>query len=122
VGGVAYYLLTGTHVFAGETIVEVCSHHLHTAPEPPSKRAENVPRDLEAVILKCLAKPAGDRYADANALADALAACDAAEEWSDDLGEEWWKLHRAEAVQARPKFSTRPNATPEAVEIDLAVR
>jgi len=120
VGGVAYYLLTGTHVFSGETIVEVCSHHLHTAPEPPSKRAENVPRDLEAVILKCLAKPPADRYADANALADALAACDAAEDWSDDLSEEWWKLHRAEAVQARPKFSNRPSATPEAVEIDLA--
>ena len=30
--------LTGGHVFDGETVVEVCSHHLHTVPERPSAR------------------------------------------------------------------------------------
>src|SRR4029450_10441937 len=35
-GGVAYYLLAGRHVFEGRTVVEVCGHHLHTAPVPPS--------------------------------------------------------------------------------------
>jgi serine/threonine-protein kinase len=37
-GAVGYYLLTGTHVFGGATTVEVCSHHLHTRPVPPSER------------------------------------------------------------------------------------
>jgi len=36
-GAVGYWLLTGTHVFAGGTLVEVCLHHLHSEPEPPSR-------------------------------------------------------------------------------------
>jgi serine/threonine-protein kinase len=31
-GAVGYRLLTGTHVFDGRSIVEVCSHHLHSVP------------------------------------------------------------------------------------------
>src|SRR5690606_31795371 len=38
-GAVGYFLLTGEHVFSGRTVVEICSHHLHTEPEPPSSRA-----------------------------------------------------------------------------------
>jgi eukaryotic-like serine/threonine-protein kinase len=120
VGAVAYYLLTGTHVFAAETIVEVCSHHLHTMPEAPSKRADGVPRDLEEVILRCLAKSADERYADARALEDAFLACDAADDWSDDLAERWWKRNHAQAVEARPKIEQRPSEIPgAAVEVDL---
>ncbi len=37
-GAVGYFMLTGTHVFTGATLVEVCSHHLHTAPVAPSER------------------------------------------------------------------------------------
>jgi len=37
-GAVGYFLLTGEHVFTGKTIVEVCAHHLHTDPVPPSER------------------------------------------------------------------------------------
>jgi serine/threonine protein kinase len=37
-GAVGYFALTGTHVFEGSTLVEVCSHHLHTPPEPPWTR------------------------------------------------------------------------------------
>jgi eukaryotic-like serine/threonine-protein kinase len=123
VGAVAYYLLTGTHVFEAETIVEVCTHHLHTAPEPPSQRVDGVPRDLEQVVLRCLAKSAGERYASARELEDALLGCDAAEDWSDDLAEAWWKANHAQAVEARPKFEQRPSEIPaSAVEVDLEAR
>ena len=37
-GAVGYWLLTGTHVFRGNTVMEVLAHHLHSAPEPPSIR------------------------------------------------------------------------------------
>src|SRR5262249_24073034 len=33
VGAVGYFLLTGRPVFEGRTVVEVCTHHLHTEPE-----------------------------------------------------------------------------------------
>jgi eukaryotic-like serine/threonine-protein kinase len=37
-GAVGYYLLTARHVFAGSSVVEVLSQHLHQTPEAPSMR------------------------------------------------------------------------------------
>src|SRR5262245_28747399 len=34
-GAVGYWLLTGSHVFRGRTVVEVYAHHMHTPPEAP---------------------------------------------------------------------------------------
>jgi serine/threonine-protein kinase len=75
-GAVGYFLLTGQQVFEGETMVEVCSHHLHTAPIPPSERlGRTIPRDLERLILACLAKDPGDRPQTATDLDRQLAGC-----------------------------------------------
>src|SRR5262249_45274226 len=38
-GCVAYWLVTGKLVFEGPGAVKVMSDHIHTQPEPPSKRA-----------------------------------------------------------------------------------
>jgi serine/threonine protein kinase len=47
VGAVAYFLLTGQHVFDGRTVIEICGNHLHTPPEPPSLRlGRPVPAEL----------------------------------------------------------------------------
>ncbi|HEY5955211.1 MAG TPA: serine/threonine-protein kinase, partial [Polyangiaceae bacterium] len=68
-GAVGYWLLTGTHVFGGESMFEVCAHHLHSVPEPPSTRlGVPVATDLEALLLACLAKRPEDRPASAHAL------------------------------------------------------
>src|SRR4029077_236110 len=51
VGAVGYFLLTSVPPFSGNTLVEVCGHHLHSAPVPPSKRRGSpIPRRLEALI------------------------------------------------------------------------
>ena len=103
-------------------MVEVCSHHLHTKPESPSVRlGETVPADLEAVILKCLEKDPAKRYADADALAHALDACESIDEWSADLASAWWNVHKGEALDARPKIS-RPSRLPGPVAVDLQGR
>jgi hypothetical protein len=71
VRAVGTYLVTGTHVFGGTTTVEVCSHHLHTQPEPPSQRlGQTVPGGLEQMILACLEKDPARRPASAAELAD----------------------------------------------------
>jgi serine/threonine-protein kinase len=73
VGGVAYWLLTGTPPFEGTSLIEICSHHLHTPVEPPSKRlGKPVPEDLERIVLRCLSKSREDRPESARALADLL--------------------------------------------------
>lgn len=93
-GAVAYFLVTGGDVFEGRTVLEVCSHHLHTAPEPPSARIDGtLPADLEAVILGCLAKSPADRPADARALMAALAACGDAGAWGEADARAWWQRH-----------------------------
>src|SRR5262249_50632086 len=56
-GCVAYFLLTARPPFSGNSIVEVFAAHLHQMPKPPSLHAPApVPRDLEALVLRCLEK------------------------------------------------------------------
>ncbi len=93
-GAVAYFLLTGVPVFEGRTAMEVCAHHLHTAPVPPGRRnGRAVPADVEAVVLRCLAKEPDARFATAAELVDALAACDDAATWSAKDAAAWWSTH-----------------------------
>ncbi|NOU28458.1 MAG: serine/threonine protein kinase [Polyangiaceae bacterium] len=96
-GAVGYWLLTGTHVFGGKTILEVCAHHLHTAPDSPSARLEApVSADLEALIMSCLAKRPEDRPASANVLRERLRGCAAYGQWTNARGAQWWAAHRRE--------------------------
>ena len=82
-GAVAYYLLTAHAVFDGQSVVEICSHHLYTTPIPPSERLRRpLPEPLEGVVLCCLAKKPSDRFEDAHALLKALIAC-GLPEWTD---------------------------------------
>jgi serine/threonine-protein kinase len=69
VGAVAYFLVTGTPPFDGNSVVEVCSHHLHTTPSSPSERLGSaVPAKLDALILRCLAKEPRQRPDDVELL------------------------------------------------------
>ena len=75
-GAVAYFLLRGAPVFQGRSIIEVCSHHLHTAPAPLSDTlGDGVSDELESIVLDCLAKDPAARPASAAELSRRLAAC-----------------------------------------------
>ena len=94
-GAVGYWLLTGTHVFDGKSILEVCTHHLHSVPDPPSTRlGAPVASDLKAVLLACLAKRREDRPASAHVLRERLRACVAAGRWTNARAAHWWAVHR----------------------------
>ena len=76
----------------GGTVMEICAHHLHTAPQRPSARlGRPVPRDLEELVLRCLAKTPGERPASVGELAEALAACADASSWSSAVACSWWR-------------------------------
>ena len=66
-GAIAYFLLAGKPPFEGDAN-EVLQKTLEAA--PPPLRALDVPRPLESIVLKALAKSPGDRYATAKLLAD----------------------------------------------------
>jgi beta-lactam-binding protein with PASTA domain/tRNA A-37 threonylcarbamoyl transferase component Bud32 len=62
VGVVLYELLTGVVPFSGDTPVEIAMKHLSMTPEPPSAKRAEVPRELDLVVLRALAKDPADRY------------------------------------------------------------
>jgi serine/threonine-protein kinase len=94
-GAVGYWLLTGTHVFDGHSIIEVCGHHMHSVPDPPSTRlGAPVSPDLETLLLACLSKRPEDRPASAHVLRERLRACVAAGQWTNARAAEWWAVHR----------------------------
>ena len=61
-GIVLYELLTGSVPFTGETPVEIAMKHLSQAPLAPSAHRPEIPRDLDYVVLRALAKDPADRY------------------------------------------------------------
>jgi eukaryotic-like serine/threonine-protein kinase len=62
VGVVLYELLTGVVPFSGDTPVEIAMKHLSTVPVPPSAKRKDVPRDLDLVVMRALAKDPSERY------------------------------------------------------------
>ena len=86
-GGVAYYLLTGRPPFQKESPLEMLIAHAYEgATVPPS----GVPADLVDIVLRCLSKKPVDRYADVDTLEKALAVCQSAGEWTEEMARAWW--------------------------------
>jgi serine/threonine-protein kinase len=92
-GGTAYFMLTGQPPFGGGSMVEVVAHHLHTKPQPPSLRGVSVPADLDATILRCLAKAPEERFASASELLDSLERSADRSSWSASQAVNWWQTH-----------------------------
>ena len=104
VGALAYFLLTGRHPFEGATVVEVCAHHLHTLPEPPSaKLGRPLPADVEALVLACLEKTPERRPQTAADLVERLEACAADSPWSERDARDWWKTNEERVREARAR-------------------
>lgn len=89
-GAIAYYCLTGQAPFSGNSPFAIMIAHARDPVVPPSQVRPEIPADLEAIILRCLAKKREDRYADVKALGKDLAACAAAHDWDGERADEWW--------------------------------
>ncbi len=70
-GAVLYEMFTGQPIYAGASPAEIRRRQLAEDPQPPGVRCE-MPRTLEAAILRCLAKKPPDRWGSAAELAAAL--------------------------------------------------
>jgi serine/threonine-protein kinase len=72
VGLLLYEMLLGRPPFDGEDSYAVGYKHVHEAPVAPDQVDGKVPAALSSIVMKCLAKPATDRYDRGFELADAL--------------------------------------------------
>src|SRR5262249_11758987 len=71
-GVVFYELLTGRRPFRGDTHAEVLEQILRAEEQPPRQIDDTIPRELERICTKMLAKRASERYSTARDLADDL--------------------------------------------------
>ncbi len=72
---IVYQIVTGRYPFAGATPTVVGMQHVVEAPPTPSSVIPSLSRQLDATLLKGLAKDANDRYSSVREFREALAAC-----------------------------------------------
>jgi len=79
-GASLYEALVGETPFDGETHFEIMTKHLHDPPKPPSAHGIDLPAEVDAVVLRALAKNPDERFGSATEMREALEACVAAAE------------------------------------------
>jgi serine/threonine-protein kinase len=92
-GGLAYFLLTGHPPFTADSPLGMLMAHINEHPRPLCDLAPGVPEDLEAVILRCLAKDPAERFPDADSLEQALGQCRCAGQWTEAQAKAWQADH-----------------------------
>ena len=109
VGAVAYFLLTARNVFDGRTVLEICGHHLHTPPVPPSERlGSSLPAALEEWVLACLEKEPEHRPASASEAAGDLERCGLGGTWTQADARAWWQT-KGRAMASRRRSDAMPS-------------
>jgi serine/threonine-protein kinase len=117
VGAVGYFMLTGTNVFESDSMIEVCSMHLHEPPQSPSDRLGSaVPEALETALLTCLEKDPAARPQSAVELRELIDAVEVPS-WDAHAARSWWKEH-GECL--RDERHTDSSGTGKTIAIDHA--
>jgi serine/threonine-protein kinase len=104
-GAILYEALTGQPPFRRQSPLDTLMDVLGREPTLPRRLNPHIPRELELICLKCLAKSPADRYASAGALADELerfARGEALEVRPPHLGQRLWSWTRR-----RPALASR---------------
>ena len=73
-GVTLYAMLTGAHPFSAPTGAGTVDRILHHDPEPPVEMNPHVSAELEAVVVRMLAKKPEERYQNADEFATAVRA------------------------------------------------
>lgn len=75
-GVVLYEALTGRKPFDGESVTAIAIAHVDRTPEPPSSHRPDLAPEIDALVMRCLAKDPEMRFENGAALATAIDALD----------------------------------------------
>jgi hypothetical protein len=93
-GCIGYWLLCGQLVFDKSSPMGFVMAHTNDEPERISSRTTNeIPLDLEDVVMACLAKDPNARPKDALDFARQLGQVASANDWNQEMASEWWAEH-----------------------------
>ena len=110
-GIVMYEMLTGTVPFTGDAPVEIAMKHLSSIPDPPSQLRPEVSHDLDAVVMRALAKEPDQRYASADEMEADLARVARGAAVSPRTEEAMTQVLSGGGVASAPTVVSRPRAT-----------
>ncbi len=97
--------------------VDICIQHVTKPVTPPSQRVAHwIAPELEALIMRCLAKTPDERFASALELRTALLALPAPGDWDPAKARHWWNDYRAQSQ----KLSEATDVPTRTMQIDLA--
>jgi len=121
VGALAYYLLTGTYAYNGETVREIHEKQLAGPPLAPSQQSQlPISLALDEIVLRCLSANPEQRPQTTRELHAWLLASPHATEWTIEDQSVWWEqFHRQPVVSQVPVSADTPMAT---VKIDINTR
>lgn len=107
-GVVMYFAITGRLPFSYTNPVKVMVAHASEAVRPLREIDQEIPEEIEEIVLRCLEKDPDDRFQDVDALRDALCDVRLTDDWTAKMAAEWWQCNgcpdrkkmAAEAVEA----------------------
>jgi eukaryotic-like serine/threonine-protein kinase len=103
-GCVGYWLLTGQLVFEADSPLRMLIQHIQGSPIPPSIRSGRpVPRALEDLIMRCLAKKPADRPASADEIVAELDRIELDRQWTQADARDWWETNIAAPAEGLPQ-------------------
>ena len=128
VGAILHLMLTGVPPFDGDELGAVLAAHVHVRPTAPSARRAGVPRDVDALVLRALAKDASARFASADDMHVAVDRCRAALAAGRPTATRElppvptpWRVPRARS-EPLPHPHPNPRTSPRAPTRDVATR
>jgi serine/threonine-protein kinase len=101
-GAVAFFLLTGRELFETGGEHDLVYQVLHTPARRPSELVTDIPRRLDDLVVRCLAKERNERPHDIVVVLAMLEAISVERPWLQREAEAWW---------ARAKLPPTPQAS-----------
>lgn len=93
-GAVAYFLLTGKHLFEGDDNLDISNQVLHTSAPRVSASISSIPEHLDALIAALLEKDRVRRPASADAVIEALDRLSSRLAWTQRDATAWWEAYQ----------------------------